>query len=131
MGSYSKKRHSKQVGRKCGGIGTIAVRARPGNPRQCLVAAGGRVIAGALGRGGISALKREGDGATPLAAMRLVAGYVRRGRMAPVSRLPLRAIRADLGWCDAPADPNYNRRCGAPFAPATRRCCGKTGSTTR
>jgi L,D-peptidoglycan transpeptidase YkuD (ErfK/YbiS/YcfS/YnhG family) len=37
----------------------------------------GIVFPCALGRGGISALKREGDGATPLAAMRLLSGYVR------------------------------------------------------
>ena len=115
MRSYSKKRDSKPVGRKLGGIGRIAVRARPGNPRQCLIATGGRVLPGALGRSGISSFKREGDGATPLAAMRLLAGYFRRGRMPAASRLPLLPIRADLGWCDAPGDACYNRPVRLPF----------------
>lgn len=115
MRSYSKKSDSKPFGRKLGGMDLIVVRARPGNPRQCLVAAGGRVMPGALGRSGISCRKHEGDGATPLAAMRLLAGYFRRGRMPAVSRLPLAPIRADLGWCDAPADPNYNRPVRLPF----------------
>lgn len=109
MRAYPRITDSKRVGRKLGRIGQLTVRARPGNRRQCLVWAGGRVLPGALGRSGITAVKREGDGATPLAAMRLVAGYIRRGRMSPVSRLPLSAIRGDLGWCDAPSDANYNR----------------------
>lgn len=115
MRSYSKMRDSKPVGRKWGGIGRITVRARPGNPRQCLISTGGRVLAGALGRSGISCRKREGDGATPLAAMRLRAGYVRRGRMPAASRLPLLPVRADLGWCDAPGDASYNRPVRLPF----------------
>ncbi len=115
MRSYSKNRDSKPVGRKLGGISRITVRSRPTNPRQCLISAGGRLLPGALGRSGISARKREGDGATPLAAMRLLAGYFRRGRMPAASRLPLAAIRADLGWCDAPADANYNRPVRLPF----------------
>ena len=115
MRSYSKMRDSKPVGRKWGGIGRITVRARPGNPRQCLISTGGRVLPGALGRSGISCRKREGDGATPLAAMRLLAGYFRRGRMPAASRLPLLPVRADLGWCDAPGDASYNRPVRLPF----------------
>lgn len=61
-------------------------------------------------QGGISAFKREGDGATPLARMRLLYGY-RRGdkKNLPSSRLRLRRVRPCDGWCDAPGDPNYNR----------------------
>jgi L,D-peptidoglycan transpeptidase YkuD (ErfK/YbiS/YcfS/YnhG family) len=115
MRSYSKKRDDNGVGRKFGGIAAIAVRMRPGRPAQCLVSAGGRVLPGALGRSGISAFKREGDGATPLARMQLLRGYFRRGRMAAASPLPLAAIHADMGWCDAPSDPNYNRPVRLPF----------------
>jgi L,D-peptidoglycan transpeptidase YkuD (ErfK/YbiS/YcfS/YnhG family) len=63
----------------------------------------------ALGRSGIVALKREGDGGTPLAAMHVIAGYYRRGRALLHTRLPMKPIRPDLGWCDLPADRNYNR----------------------
>lgn len=115
MRSYSKNRDSTRVGRKLGGVRLITVRPRPGNRRQCLIAVGGRVLPGALGRGGISTFKREGDGATPLAAMRLLGGYFRRGGMPAASPLPLVPIRADTGWCDAPADPNYNRPVKLPF----------------
>ena len=94
----------------------MAVRARPGNPAQGLLIAGTRVMRCALGRSGITAFKREGDGATPLAAMAVLAGYYRKGRFAPQTRLPMTPIRADLGWCDAPDDANYNRPVKLPFA---------------
>jgi len=93
----------------------LTVRPRPGDRSKGLLQAGPLFFPCALGRGGISAAKREGDGATPLAAMRLLAGYFRRGRMPAASRLPLLPIRADLGWCDAPADANYNRPVRLPF----------------
>lgn len=71
----------------------------------------------ALGRGGISANKREGDGATPLARMRLISGYFRGDHMARgAARLPLLPIRADLGWCEVPDDRNYNRPVRMPYA---------------
>lgn len=70
----------------------------------------------ALGRGGIKAIKREGDGATPLGRMRLVAGWFRpdhvRLRAAP---LVLDRISAASGWCDAPGDRNYNRPIRIPY----------------
>lgn len=115
MQSYSKKRDGKEFRRKFGGIGAISVRTRPGKCTQAIVVADKRVFAGALGRGGISAVKREGDGATPLAHMRLLGCYFRRGRVPAASRLPLVPIRPDMGWCDAPADPNYNRPVRLPF----------------
>lgn len=95
---------------------TIVVRARPGRPTQGILQVGGLNFSCALGRGGISSRKREGDGATPLAAMRLLGGYMRRGRFQMASRLPLAMIRADLGWCDVPADRNYNRPVRLPYA---------------
>src|SRR5690606_32647116 len=64
------------------GIVRLTVRARPGNPTQGLLVAGATVFACALGRGGISANKREGDGATPLASMRILSGYFRGDHVA-------------------------------------------------
>jgi L,D-peptidoglycan transpeptidase YkuD (ErfK/YbiS/YcfS/YnhG family) len=99
--------------RNCGNIPrrglTLTVRTRPGKPAQGLIVAGNRVMRCALGRSGIRALKREGDGATPLAAMAVLGGYYRRGRFGAQTRLPMRPIRPDLGWCDTPGDANYNR----------------------
>lgn len=98
-------------------ISTILVRKAPCDPRRGLLSAGGRVILCALGRGGIRALKREGDGATPAASMRITGGYFRADRLPrPPARFPLRAIRSDDGWCDAPDDPNYNRPVRLPFS---------------
>lgn len=92
------------------------VRARPGKPTQGILQAGGVNFACALGRGGISSRKREGDGATPLAAMRMLGGYVRRGRFQLRSRLSLEIIRTNLGWCEVPDDRNYNRPVKMPYA---------------
>src|SRR5690606_30148955 len=65
---------------------------------------------------GVRALKREGDGGTPLGRMRLVAGYYRPGRLASLrSGLTLSRIRPDDGWCDAPGDASYNRPVRLPF----------------
>lgn len=97
-------------------IRRIVVRARPGHPSQGQLIVGRMVFPCALGRGGISAAKREGDGATPLATMRLLGGYVRGGRFPLRSRLPLETIRADLGWCEVPDDRNYNRAVRMPYA---------------
>lgn len=92
------------------------MRRRPGHDSQGLLAVGGTVFACAIGRGGISAFKREGDGATPLAQMRVLGGF--RQRAFPgsaVSRLPLASVPAGLGWCDATGDRNYNRPVRLPY----------------
>lgn len=81
----------------------------------------GTVFPCALGRGGIVSLKREGDGATPLARMRLLAGYIRDGRFAFRSALPLARITLRLGWCEVPDDRNYNRPVRMPYAASHER----------
>jgi L,D-peptidoglycan transpeptidase YkuD (ErfK/YbiS/YcfS/YnhG family) len=88
----------------------ILVRRAPGKSCQARVALGHDVRRAALGRTGIRALKREGDGGTPLGrfAVRQVLYRADRGPR-PRTQLPLRAIRDDDGWCDDPADRNYNR----------------------
>jgi L,D-peptidoglycan transpeptidase YkuD (ErfK/YbiS/YcfS/YnhG family) len=64
----------------------------------------------ALGRGGIRANKFEGDGATPRGRFRLLRLWWRADRMPrPQTRLPVRAIRANDGWCEDPRDRRYNR----------------------
>jgi L,D-peptidoglycan transpeptidase YkuD (ErfK/YbiS/YcfS/YnhG family) len=101
----------------------LTVRPRPGNPTQGLLNWGGLVLACALGRGGIASLKREGDGATPLGAMRLLHGYFRKGRLSAPgrSRLALTPIGPDDGWCDAPGDRNYNRPVCLPHPASCER----------
>jgi hypothetical protein len=75
-----------------------------------LLQAGGVVIPCMLGRNGVSRSKREGDGKTPAGAFRLIGGYKRKDRLlAAHCALQLRPIGANMGWCDDPADANYNR----------------------
>lgn len=99
-----------------GGVRHIVVSARPGNRSQGFLRIGPFVFPCALGRGGITADKREGDGATPLARMRLLSGYIRGRRFPYKSRLPLDRIGRDLGWCEVPDDRNYNRPVKMPYA---------------
>ncbi|MDN2565731.1 L,D-transpeptidase family protein [Aquibium sp. A9E412] len=99
------------------------MRPRPGHPREGLIAFAGTVRRCALGRGATTVLKREGDGATPLAAMPLTGGYFRprRAGRRPAARLDLAPIGADLGWCDAPSDRNYNRPVRLPYPASAER----------
>jgi L,D-peptidoglycan transpeptidase YkuD (ErfK/YbiS/YcfS/YnhG family) len=55
-------------------------------------------------------LKREGDGGTPLGCFPVRQVLYRADRMRrPRTTLPLRAIGEYDGWCEDPADRNYNR----------------------
>lgn len=77
----------------------------------------GKRVRCALGRGGIRAAKREGDGATPAGMFPLGNVFYRADRLAPPeTALPVRALQPDDGWCDDPADPAYNRLVRLPFA---------------
>lgn len=69
----------------------------------------------ALGKGGVSARKREGDGATPSGVFALRRVLYRADKIArPQTALPIAAIEADDGWCDDPEDPLYNRQVKLP-----------------
>jgi L,D-peptidoglycan transpeptidase YkuD (ErfK/YbiS/YcfS/YnhG family) len=64
----------------------------------------------ALGRAGIRADKREGDGGTPRGRFKLVRLWWRADRaLRPRTQLPVRRIGKDAGWCESPADRRYNR----------------------
>ncbi|MFM2043824.1 MAG: hypothetical protein RLY86_2400, partial [Pseudomonadota bacterium] len=70
----------------------------------------------AIGRGGVRADKREGDGGTPVGAFPLRRVLYRPDRLAaPVTGLPVAPIAPDDGWCDDPAHPDYNRPVKRPF----------------
>jgi L,D-peptidoglycan transpeptidase YkuD (ErfK/YbiS/YcfS/YnhG family) len=112
-------KHNKQ--KKGAALQRITVRPRPGKPTQGLLVAGETVFSCALGRGGVTANKREGDGGTPLARMRLLSGYLRDRRFNHRSRLPLAAISPDLGWCEVPNDRNYNRPVRIPYGASHER----------
>jgi len=70
----------------------------------------------ALGRGGVRADKREGDGATPAGDFALRRLFYRADRIAPPkSGLALQALRPNDGWCDDPTRPEYNTFVPLPF----------------
>ncbi|MEN3209384.1 L,D-transpeptidase family protein [Methylorubrum populi] len=108
-------------GGRSGVLSLLRVRPLPGDPTRGTLIAGGAVIPCALGRSGITARKREGDGASPRGVFRLRGGFYRPDRfpVRPVSALPLRATRPDDGWCDAPQDRRYNRPIRLPSTAAS------------
>ncbi|PAP93801.1 L,D-transpeptidase family protein [Mesorhizobium wenxiniae] len=122
--SYKKKRACNEASaflRK--GLRVLTVRARPGHASQGLLQAGKLVFSCALGRGGISAGKREGDGATPLGSMRILSGYFRNDHFSGSrkTRLAMAPIGPDLGWCEVPDDRNYNRPVRIPYGASHER----------
>ena len=93
----------------------IHVRTRPGTKTRGWLIAGAQAIPVALGRGGIKANKREGDGGTPRGRFRLVRLWWRADRWPrPHTALPTRRIRPDDGWCEDPNHRRYNRRVTVP-----------------
>lgn len=95
----------------------LTVRAAPGATRGIL-AVGERERVCALGRSGLVAEKREGDGGTPIGRFPLRRLMYRPDREQPPSTgLPVLPLAADLGWCDDPTEPGvYNRLVRLPLA---------------
>src|ERR1700735_651727 len=88
----------------------IEVRARPGHRSQGLMQAGPLSLPVALGRGGIKANKREGDGGTPRGRFRPLRLWWRPDRLRqPRTSLHSRRINQTAAWSEDPADRNYNR----------------------
>ena len=91
-------------------IHSLRVRAKPGVRTRGWLLVGALAVPVALGRGGIRANKREGDGGTPRGTFRLRRLWWRADRMArPMTHLPVRRIRSDDGWCEDPRDRHYNQ----------------------
>ena len=69
----------------------------------------------ALGRGGVRADKREGDGATPVGDLPLRRVLYRADRVAaPSCRVAVEPIAPADGWCDDPGHADYNRAVTLP-----------------
>jgi L,D-peptidoglycan transpeptidase YkuD (ErfK/YbiS/YcfS/YnhG family) len=88
----------------------IRVRTRPGDRTRGLVLAGRLALPVVLGRSGIRANKREGDGATPLGRFRLRRLWWRADRTPrSPTLLPVNRIDGAIAWCEDPSDRRYNR----------------------
>jgi len=88
----------------------IRVAPRPGARNQGWLIAGPVRVPVALGRGGVCADKREGDGATPRGRFRPLRVWWRADRgPRPRTLLPVRRIGRADGWCEDPVDRRYNR----------------------
>ncbi len=91
-------------------VSAIRVRASAGDPCRGWLTAEGQTIPVALGRGGIIANKREGDGGTPRGTFRPRQVWWRADRSPrPRTFLPVRAIRPEDAWCEDPGSRHYNQ----------------------
>jgi L,D-peptidoglycan transpeptidase YkuD (ErfK/YbiS/YcfS/YnhG family) len=91
-------------------LAIIRIRPRPGDRTRGILLAGGLSIPVLLGRSGIRANKREGDGGTPRGRFRALRLWWRSDRSPPPrTLLPVRRIGPALAWCEDPADRRYNR----------------------
>jgi len=102
----------------------IRIGARPGRRTQGFLFAGPLTMPVALGRAGIRADKREGDGGTPRGRFHPIRLWWRGDRLPrPRTLLPIRRIGPADAWCEDPADRRYNR--------AFRRSANEPGDRLR
>src|SRR5262245_24724509 len=88
----------------------LKVVTRPGMRSRGVLIAGRLAIPVVLGRSGIRANKREGDGATPRGRFRLRRLWWRADRSPrPPTLLPAIRIDSHVAWCEDPGDRRYNR----------------------
>lgn len=86
-----------------------ALQGRDVAPRG-IMRAGAATLVCAIGGAGIRHMKREGDRATPAGRFACLGGFFNAQRVPrPRALLPLRIIKRQLGWCDDPRAPLYNR----------------------
>lgn len=98
----------------------LTVRPSSGDRRRGWLVFDGQAIPVALGRGGIVANKREGDGGTPLGTFHPLQLWWRADRWPrPPTYLPVRSIGPRDAWCEDPTSRHYNRHIRiAPDSPA-------------
>ena len=107
-------------------LSRITVRRKPGDSTRGWLTVGPLSLPVALGRGGIKANKREGDGGTPRGRFRLKRLWWRADRHPrPATLLPVRRITPDDGWCEDPADRHYNRPVKLPAGSTAARLARK------
>jgi L,D-peptidoglycan transpeptidase YkuD (ErfK/YbiS/YcfS/YnhG family) len=103
-------------------VQVIHVHRSPLDHWRGVLTAGGLRVPCAIGRGGTTHCKREGDGGSPIGRFRLLRAYYRPDRLPrPYTRLPLRGIQPHDGWCDDPGHRLYNRLIRLPFSGSHER----------
>jgi L,D-peptidoglycan transpeptidase YkuD (ErfK/YbiS/YcfS/YnhG family) len=91
-------------------VSEVFIRRSAGDPCRGWLTAGWQTVPVALGRGGIRANKREGDGGTPKGTFQPRRLWWRADRHPrPATFLPTRAIRPEDAWCEDPASRHYNQ----------------------
>lgn len=96
--------------------GVIVVRGLSAARSSGILQLGALVLPCRIGRTGRRAVKREGDGASPIGVWPVRRVLYRADRLfRPRTGLPIRRLFPDDGWCDAPADRNYNRFVRHPY----------------
>ena len=64
----------------------------------------------AVGKKGLSKIKKEGDFKTPIGIFKLGNIYYRPDRVQkPVTKIKTKRIRENMGWCDDPKSKHYNK----------------------
>jgi len=77
----------------------------------------GKTYRCAIGENGFTDAPEEGAKRTPLGSFALRECWYRADRgSAPITKLPLKIIREDDGWCDDPKHSSYNLHVKLPFA---------------
>lgn len=97
-------------------IDKILVRGNSPASTQGILSIGETDIPCALGRGGISAKKRESDGVTPAGVWPIRRIMYRADRVGELNcLLPTEQLTTEQGWCDSPGDPAYNSQVILPY----------------
>ena len=90
--------------------------------RKNLLRFNGNSYTCAIGKNGVTAEKKEGDGCTPLGEYSLGCIYFRKDKLIlPDVKLPKIAIDKNAGWCDDVASDDYNRPVAFPFKYSAER----------
>ena len=84
------------------------------------LAAFGRRLPCTIGKGGVRADKREGDGATPSGRHEITGLLYRPDRVLPPAPWAIAIGPGDL-WCDAPDHADYNQLVRQPFPASAER----------
>jgi L,D-peptidoglycan transpeptidase YkuD (ErfK/YbiS/YcfS/YnhG family) len=91
-------------------LASVRIVSRPGQRSQGWLLAPPLTMPVALGRSGVRADKREGDGGTPRGCYHPVRLWWRADRLVlPRTLLPARRIGPADAWCEDAADRRYNR----------------------